>query len=205
MDREAHWQGVYGTKGETEVSWYQREPLVSLELIEAADAGRRGRIVDIGGGASLLVDRLLELGFAEVAVLDISEAALAKSRARLGERAGSVEWIVADVARVEEIGTFDLWHDRAVFHFLTDPADRRCYVDLARRTIPTGGHLLIATFAEGGPTKCSGLDVCRYDASGLGAELGEGFELIREARESHATPWGSAQAFFYGLYRRTSV
>lgn len=205
MDRKGHWEGVYTTKGESEVSWYQAEPRLSLDLIEVADGGRRGRIIDVGGGASLLVDRLLDRGFSRVAVLDLSDAALAKSRDRLGKRAGEVEWIVADIARVEGIGTFDLWHDRAVFHFLTDPEDRRRYVDLARRTIPAGGHLLIATFADDGPTKCSGLDVCRYDARSLAGELGEGFALIADAKETHTTPWEATQSFVYGLFRRTDA
>lgn len=205
MDRKGHWEGVYTTKGESEVSWYQAEPRLSLDLIEVADGGRRGRIIDVGGGASLLVDRLLDRGFSRVAVLDLSDAALAKSRERLGKRPDEVEWIVADIARVEEVGTFDLWHDRAVFHFLTDPEDRRRYVDLARRTIPAGGHLVIATFADDGPTKCSGLDVCRYDARSLAGELGEGFALIADAKETHTTPWEATQSFVYGLFRRTNA
>ena len=159
-------------------------------------------MIDVGGGASLLVDRLLDLPFERIAVLDISEAALSKARSRLGERASRVEWIVADIIEAESLGIFDVWHDRAVFHFLTDAADRRRYVELARRTVPVGGHHIIATFAGDGPKRCSGLDVCRYNAETMGAELGGGFSLVREARESHTTPRGSSQAFFYGVFRR---
>ena len=150
----------------------------------------------------MLVDRLLELPFGEIAVLDISETALGKAMVRLGERGERVRWVVADVTDALDLGTFDVWHDRAVFHFLTEAADRRKYVELARRTIPMGGHLIIASFADDGPKRCSDLDVCRYNAETMGAELGEGFSLVRDARETHTTPWGSSQAFFYGVFRR---
>jgi SAM-dependent methyltransferase len=200
--RKDHWEGVYQAKGEADLSWYQEDPRLSLELIAAFAPAEGGRIIDVGGGASVLVDCLLEGSFERIAVLDISETALSKTRARLGERAGRVEWIVDDVTAVESLGTFDVWHDRAVFHFLTDAEDRRKYADLVRRTVPEGGHLIIATFAVDGPRQCSNLDVCRYDAASLGAELGAGFSLVREAREVHATPWGSSQSFFYGVFRR---
>ena len=150
-DRKSHWEEVYTTKAETGVSWYQDEPKLSLELIGAVAPAEGGRIIDVGGGASVLVDRLLDLPFERIAVLDISETALGKARSRLGERASRVEWFAADVTEVRDIGTFDVWHDRAVFHFLTDAEDREKYVDLARRTVPEGGHLIIATFADAGP------------------------------------------------------
>src|SRR5262249_19652377 len=140
IDRRAHWEGVYSTRGETGVSWYQVEPRLSLDLIRSVAPATHGRIIDVGGGASVLVDRLLELPFPKIAVLDISETALSRARSRLGERARRVDWIVADVTEIEALGTFDIWHDRAVFHFLTDPHDRSGYVDLALRTIPQGGH-----------------------------------------------------------------
>jgi SAM-dependent methyltransferase len=201
-DRKTHWEHVYSTKAETGVSWYQDEPRLSLELIGAVVPAEGGRIIDVGGGASVLVDRLLDLPFGEIAVLDISETALGKAKARLGQRAKRVRWLVADVTNTPELGTFDVWHDRAVFHFLTDPADRRRYAKLARQTVPEGGHLVIATFADDGPKRCSDLDVCRYNAWSLASELGEGFSLVREARETHTTPWGSSQPFFYGVFRR---
>jgi SAM-dependent methyltransferase len=201
-DPKTHWEAVYSTKAETGVSWYQDEPRLSLELIGAVAPAEGGRIIDVGGGASVLVDRLLDLPFERIAVLDISETALGKAKARLGERAERVRWVVADVTEGPELGTFDVWHDRAVFHFLTDPDDRRSYVELARQTVPQGGHLVIATFADDGPKECSNLDVCRYNARSLASELGEGFSLVREARETHTTPWGSPQPFIYGVFKR---
>jgi 2-polyprenyl-3-methyl-5-hydroxy-6-metoxy-1,4-benzoquinol methylase len=201
-DRKAHWEEVYAATGEAGVSWYQAEPRLSLELIGAVAPAAGGRIIDVGGGASLLVDRLLDLPFERIAVLDIAETALDKARRRLGERAEPVEWIAADVTEIQDVGTFDVWHDRAVFHFLTDAADRGKYVDLARRTVPVGGHLIIASFADDGPKRCSDLDVCRYNAASMAAELGEGFSLVNQARETHSTPWNTSQAFFYGVFRR---
>jgi SAM-dependent methyltransferase len=201
MERTSHWEGVYSTKGEREVSWFQEEPTLSLELIRQVSP-ENGRVIDVGGGASVLVDRLLDLGFDGLAVLDISGEALAKARARLGERAERVRWIEADVTVASSLGEFDVWHDRAVFHFLTESGDRRKYVELAKRTVPPGGHVIIATFSLAGPPKCSGLDVCRYDAASLAVELGEGFSLVREAEETHRTPWDSAQAFTYAVFRR---
>jgi SAM-dependent methyltransferase len=202
INHKAHWESVYSTKGDTGVSWYQSEPRLSLELIRAVAPSIRGRIIDVGGGSSVLVERLLDLPFERVAVLDIAETALSRARSRLGERAGRVEWIAADVTEIQDLGTFDVWHDRAVFHFLTDAAERRNYVDLARRALPEGGHLVIASFADDGPKRCSGLDVRRYNAETMGIELGEGFSLVREAKETHTTPWGSSQPFFYGVFRR---
>jgi SAM-dependent methyltransferase len=200
--RKQHWEAVYQTKGETNVSWHQDDPRLSLKLIGAFAPTEGGRIIDVGGGAAVLVDRLLHLPFKRIAVLDISETALSKARSRLGERASLVEWVIADITAVESLGTFDIWHDRAVFHFLTEASDQRKYVELARRTVPESGHLIIATFADDGPKRCSDLDVCRYNAETMGAVLGEGFSLVREARETHTTPSGSSQAFFYGVFRR---
>ena len=200
--RKERWEAIYQTKGATNVSWFQDDPRLSLELIGAFAPAEGGRIIDVGGGASLLVDRLLDLPFERIAVLDISETALSNARSRLGERASRVDWIVADITEAESLGTFDVWHDRAVFHFLTDATDRWKYIELARRTVSVGGHLTIATFADDGPKRCSDLDVCRYNAETMAAELGEGFSLVKDAREMHATPWGSSQAFFYGVFRR---
>jgi 2-polyprenyl-3-methyl-5-hydroxy-6-metoxy-1,4-benzoquinol methylase len=199
---KTHWEKVYSAKEATGVSWYQSEPRLSLELIREVAPVSGGRIIDVGGGASVLVDRLLDHPFARIAVLDIAETALGKVRSRLGERAGRIEWIAADVTEIQDVGTFDVWHERAVFHFLTDAADRRKYVDLARRTVPEGGHLIIASFADDGPKKCSDLGVCRYNAESMVAELGAGFSLIEWARETHTTPCNTAQAFFYGVFRR---
>ncbi|QDV37553.1 hypothetical protein ElP_54930 [Tautonia plasticadhaerens] len=156
----------------------------------------------MGGGASVLIDRLLDLGFETVAVLDISGTALETARARLGRRSGAVRWIEADVTEAGDIGTFDIWHDRAVFHFLTEAADRARYVELARRTVPAGGHLIVATFADEGPRRCSDLDVCRYNPGSLASEFGNGFSLVGGAGETHTTPWGFQQAFTYGVFVR---
>jgi 2-polyprenyl-3-methyl-5-hydroxy-6-metoxy-1,4-benzoquinol methylase len=201
-DPKAHWEAVYAKSGEACVSWYQAEPRLSLELIRTVGLAAGGRIIDVGGGASVLVDRLLAMPFERIAVLDVAETALDLARRRMGVRAAQVEWITADVTEISDVGKFDVWHDRAVFHFLTDDVDRKKYADLARRTLSPGGHLIIASFGDDGPTRCSGLDVCRYNAASMAAELGEGFSLVTCAQEKHTTPWNTSQAFFYGVYRR---
>ena len=201
MDRKAHWEDVYTTKDEREVGWFQPEPLLSLKLIQSVSPSPC-RLIDVGGGTSRLVDRLLDSGFETLAVLDISRAALERTRARVGSRAAMVRWIEADVASASDLGEFDVWHDRAVFHFLTDPACRRRYVELAGQSVPPGGHLIVSTFALEGPTRCSGLEVCRYGVENLAAEFGDAFSLVRQATETHITPKGTPQAFLYGVFRR---
>jgi len=201
MERKAHWETVYQTKSPLEVSWYQREPEISLALIERAGVGPEDAIIDVGGGASVLVDRLLARGFERLAVLDVSAKALTLARERLGERARKVEWFEADVTSFSSPHRFRLWHDRAVFHFLTDPSDRQAYVNSLSNTLEPGGHLIIATFAIGGPTKCSGLDICQYDAARMSVELGSGFELLDEVAETHLTPAGKEQRFIFLHYR----
>lgn len=203
MDRREHWQGVYEGKDPTEVSWFQPRPESSLALIDRLGLGPDARVIDVGGGASRLVDALLERGFRHLTVLDISEKALAHSRSRLGERAGEVRWIEADVTAADLPGPFDLWHDRAVFHFLTDAEDRAAYVQRLVNAVPTGGHAVIATFAEDGPERCSGLPVVRYTAEGLDAELGPAFALRDTFRELHETPAGKEQSFVYCRFERT--
>lgn len=201
MERKEHWENVYSTKAATEVGWYQPDPKISMELISSCcSAG--GSVIDLGGGASFLVDRLLDAGYRRVAVVDISAAALEQAKSRLNEKADRVEWIVADVTGIDDVGTFDLWHDRAVFHFLTAPADRRRYVELARRTIRPGGHAVIGTFALDGPPRCSGLDVRRYDAGMLSDEFGPAFRLVRQVREIHVTPSGKPQPFVFVVLAR---
>lgn len=201
MDRKEHWETIYATKAVTDVSWFEADPRISLDLIERASPSH-GRVIDVGGGASLLVDHLLDRGFAKVAVLDIAAGALERAQARLGARAHHVEWIVGDVTAVQSLGEFDVWHDRAVFHFLTEPRDRRKYVELASRTVPVGGHLILGAFAVDGPLKCSGLEVCQYDSQRLMNELGTGFKLVQERAHLHLTPGGKPQQFFFGLFRR---
>ena len=203
-NRKSHWETVYTTKGENEVSWFQENPAPSLELIDLARPAPQSAIVDIGGGASRLVDSLLARGFSRLTVLDISQAALDTAKARLGARAGEVEWIVADVTKWQPAHTFDICHDRAAFHFLTDPADRSAYVARLRQAVRPGGHVIIGTFAIDGPEKCSGLPVNRYDAASLAEELGEGFELVDSLKQDHVTPWNSTQRFQFCIFRRTS-
>jgi SAM-dependent methyltransferase len=193
-----HWERVYD-KSDAEHSWTQAEPRLSLELI--GEVCGSGRIIDVGGGSSRLAELLLDHGY-EVAVLDISERALERARGRLGRRAGYVQWIAADVTSNPDPGVCDVWHDRAVFHFLTDAADRAAYVSLLTRTLRPGGHAIIATFSPEGPPKCSGLDVRRYDGPALAAEIGPEFELLKSVPEVHTTPWGNTQAFQYSVFRR---
>lgn len=201
MDARQHWDRVYGNKSPAEVSWYQSNPEPSLGLIAAATAGERRRVIDVGGGASVLADRLLDAGH-EVAVLDVSASALAHAKVRLGERATRVRWIEADVTNAPDLGSFDVWHDRAVFHFLTEAADRRRYAQVARKTVVVGGHLVAGTFAPDGPTRCSGLEVRRWDADALAAEFSGGFRLVRACRDAHLTPDGRQQTFTYVLLCR---
>jgi 2-polyprenyl-3-methyl-5-hydroxy-6-metoxy-1,4-benzoquinol methylase len=159
-------------------------------------------VIDVGGGQSFLVDRLLETGFPHVAVLDISQTAINATKARLGDRASQVEWIVADITQRDSLGEFDVWHDRAVFHFITDPEDRTHYVELLKRSLPIGGHFVVGTFARGGPDKCSGLPICQYDAATMQAELGPSFEPVECSEYLHTTPTGKPQQFFFGTYKR---
>jgi SAM-dependent methyltransferase len=201
--RKAHWDNVYTTKRENEVSWFEQNPALSLELIDLARPTAHSAIIDIGGGASRLVDHLVARGFRRVTVLDISGASLEVAKARLGDRVDRVQWIVADVTEWRPTQSFDIWHDRAAFHFLTEPADRAAYVGCLKQALPSGGHAIIGTFAIDGPEKCSGLPICRYDAAALADELGKGFELIASRRQDHATPFNSEQRFQFCVFRRS--
>lgn len=203
MDPKAHWESVYRERGPEGVSWYQPEARLSLELIRRAAPPPAPAVLDVGGGASTLVDGLLAAGYARAVVLDLSGAALAAARERLGpERAARVEWREADVLEAAlPTASVDVWHDRAVFHFLLDAAARRRYVAQVRRAVRPGGHVLVATFAEDGPARCSGLEVARYEPAALHAEFGGGFRLVESVREKHLTPWGAPQAFTYCLCR----
>lgn len=202
MNWREHWEGIYRTKDDTELSWFQSRPSVSLSLIESLRPKPR-RVIDVGGGQSTLAGELLERGVEEVAVLDISASAIERGKERLGLRADRVRWIIGDVLEPQDLGEFDLWHDRAVFHFLTEPEDRRRYVSTARRAVCEGGHAIVATFALTGPEMCSGLPVRRYDAARLASELGRSFQLVGSASESHTTPWGTVQDFTYAVLRRS--
>jgi SAM-dependent methyltransferase len=200
--RQSHWENVYASKRENEVSWFQESPAPSLALIVEVRATPDSAIIDIGGGASRLVDHLIDRGFHDVTVLDLSAAALEASKARLGERAGSAQWLVADVTTWEPSRTYDIWHDRAAFHFLTEERDRAGYIARLKQGLKIGGHAIIATFALDGPEKCSGLPVMRYDAARLGQTLGTGFKLLQSHGNDHATPWGSHQQFQFSVFLR---
>jgi SAM-dependent methyltransferase len=205
MNRKEHWNQVYQTKAPDDVSWYQTQPTTSLKLIKASGVAKDQGVIDVGAGVSALVDFLLDAGFTRLGVLDISSAALQHARERLGVRAAAVEWFEADVTEFRPPHRFGLWHDRAVFHFLTDPADRRKYVETICRTLMPDGHAIIATFAIEGPLKCSGLDVARYDAASLAAELGAGFQLREQVDEIHVTPWSTEQKFSFFRFSRAGA
>ncbi len=202
MDPRQHWEEVYSQKAEQDLSWFQAEPSLSLELIHEASIGKQESIVDVGAGASRLMDRLLEEGYTDLTALDIAEAALQKSRARMGDAAARVLWFAADVTRWQPPKHYRLWHDRAVFHFLTEAADRAAY----RRTLETAlipyGTAIIASFALDGPERCSSLPVQRYSPESLAAELGPGFRLMEQRSEAHTTPAGKLQLFQYSVFRR---
>lgn len=201
-ERQQHWEGVYGSKVPTEVSWFQEAPTVSLELIFATGIDKDAWIVDVGGGASVLVDHLWGQGYRHLTVLDISAAALEHAKARLGHEAQEVEWVAGDATLWEPPRSYGLWHDRAVFHFLTDANDRRAYKTVLEHAVAPDGHVVIATFALDGPEKCSNLPVQRYSPETLAAELGEGFALEDTAVEDHQTPAGKTQKFTYCRFRR---
>ena len=201
MDRHAHWEGVYHAKHTTEVSWFEVEPAVSLALIQSV-APTGGQIIDVGGGASLLVDRLVETRRWDVTVLDVSATALELAQARLRQQADRVRWIEADITQAQQLGTYDIWHDRAVFHFLTRPEDRAAYLDRLRGALVPGGHVVLGTFALAGPNECSGLPVCRYDAASLATVLGSDCSLVQQLEHAHLTPQGNTQPFMFGVFRK---
>jgi SAM-dependent methyltransferase len=203
MGDARHWNEVYGTKPAETVSWYEDEPRNSLAMLDAAGIGPDAAVVDVGGGASRLVDALLDRGFTRVSVLDLSSAALDVARARLAGRAGQVEWVVQDVTCWEPAsGSIDLWHDRAVLHFLVDEQDRQAYLRALGAGLKPGGFAILAPFALTGPEKCSGLPVCRYSPESLQFLLGSGFTLMKSLAATHITPGGSRQDFIYCLFRR---
>lgn len=202
MSIEDHWQAVYASKGEAGVSWYQNSPSPSLELIIETGAKPREQVIDIGGGASHLVDALLERGHNDLTVLDLSPAALNVSATRLGAVARDVQWIAGDVRKWNPPRKFAIWHDRAAFHFLISAEARAAYMRNLRTGLAMGGHAIIGTFALDGPEKCSGLPVRRYSPDTLQRELGGEFNLVRSIPHSHRTPWGSEQHFQFSVFHR---
>lgn len=204
MEPKNHWEQVYTSKDTTEVSWFQEHAERSLKLIEDAGIPHTANIIDVGGGASTLVDDLLAHSYQNITVLDISGAALAAARMRLGSRAETVHWLEANILDVQlPERTYDVWHDRAVFHFLLTPEQRHAYVKTVLRAVKPGGLVIVATFGENGPTMCSGLPVMRYSADSLHHEFGEPFMMIGHEEESHKTPAGKVQQFVYCLCRKT--
>lgn len=204
MRPKEHWEQVYAGRSASAVSWYQAHAERSLGLIRATGAGTNASIIDVGGGASTLAEDLLAQGYTDLTVLDISAAAIATAKARLGERALEVRWIEADITTINlPRHCIDVWHDRAVFHFLTQPEDRMTYVSEVLHAVRPGGHVIIATFAEDGPTRCSGLPVVRYSPGELHAEFGQAFSLYRSEREEHVTPTGAVQQFLYCHMRKS--
>jgi len=199
-----HWEQVYATKATTGVSWFQEHAEQSLRLIADTGVPHSAAIIDVGGGASTLVDDLLARGYTSLSVLDISAAALDAARARLGQRANLVRWIEGDITAVDlPARAYDVWHDRAVFHFLTAPEQRHAYVEHVLRSVNPGGHVIVSTFAEDGPSQCSGLPVMRYSADALHSEFGAAFKLLKHESEAHKTPAGGVQKFIY-CYCRVS-
>jgi SAM-dependent methyltransferase len=203
MSGRDHWDRIYGAKAPAELSWYESVPVTSLRLIDAAGLPPGARLLDVGGGASTLVDALLDRGDIAVSVLDLSWRAIERARLRLGARAPSVTWLEGDVLRVElPPEGYDLWHDRALFHFLTESRDREAYIGKMLGSVRPGGHLVMATFAADGPVRCSGLPVVRYSPGDLGAELGDSFELLEHEHVGHRTPGGTVQRFLFARFLR---
>lgn len=198
MDVQTHWEKVYAEKAPNAVSWYRPHLETSLALIEQTASGRSAKVIDVGGGESTLVDDLLDHGYENITVLDISQSAIDANRKRLGKAAERVRWLVADITRVElESSLYEVWHDRAVFHFLTAAADRVAYVRQVAHAVKRGGHVIVSTFGPEGPERCSGLDVVRYDAESLHREFGIHFRMLGSSTELHRTPLGTIQQFLY--------
>jgi SAM-dependent methyltransferase len=200
MSTQSHWEHIYGTKAPDRVSWFRPHLETSLALIERVTCDHDGSIIDVGGGEATLVDDLVRTGYTRLTVLDISRTAIDFTKDRLGSLAAGVDWIVADVTQAKlPADSYDVWHDRAVFHFLTAPSQRAAYVERVARAVKPGGHVIIGTFGPEGPSKCSGLDVERYDAESLHGEFGARFRLIDSLKELHQTPFGTMQQFLYCL------
>ena len=198
MNTQAHWDQIYRTKAPDQLSWYSPHLSASLELIERASVSRRAAIVDIGGGESTLVDDLLARGYQDITVLDLSQAAIDANKGRLGREAERIHWLAADITKIElKVSSLDVWHDRAVFHFLTASDERAAYVRQVALALRPGGHVIIGTFGPEGPVRCSGLDVVRYDAASLHDEFGKRFCLVESTKQQHHTPFGTTQQFLY--------
>ncbi len=198
MDNKQHWDNVYASKQSEDLTWYQQHERISLDIIKNVAPNITSNIIDIGGGSSTLIDDLLNTGYRNLSVLDLSSEALSTSKKRLAERNSVISWIEADITKVElPKNYYDVWHDRAVFHFLTQQQDREAYVDRVNNSVKPGGYVIVATFGSDGPLKCSGLPVVRYDSKELHNEFGNGYKLIDHIEEEHLTPKGAIQKFIY--------
>lgn len=198
---KTHWESIYAEKLPQDVSWYQQEPTIALKIIRHF-SDKNARIIDVGGGASVLVDHLLKSGYSKLAVLDISGKAIEHTKNRLPYQATTIEWFEKDITEFIPPHTYDIWHDRAVFHFLTDIKSRRLYINVLKNTVKSGAHIIIATFAKDGPTKCSNLDIVQYDNLSIQNELGDEFNLLESQFETHTTPAGREQRFIYFVFQR---
>jgi len=205
MNRQEHWESIYKDKSPAELGWYQKQPVISLELIRKFAKDQSDYIIDVGGGASNLCDYLLDEGFKNITVLDLSSHAITCSQQRLGNKSALINWRIADVTQFVPDCTYDIWHDRAVFHFLTDKNDREQYRRVMEAATTPGSHVIVAAFTTGGPAKCSGLDVVQYDCEKLQVELGQKFVYIEERFEMHITPGGQKQAYGYYVFERSKT
>jgi len=205
LDRKKHWENIYQTKNATDVSWFQARPSVSLEFIEEFAIPKSEKIIDVGGGDSLLVDHLLDLGYSDITVLDISEAALKKAKQRLGDRASQVKWIVADAATFQPIEKYGFWHDRAAFHFLTKEIEIKSYITTIQQNLKPDGVLVVGTFSENGPTTCSGIEIKQYSETSMTRRLKRFFEKVKCITVDHKTPFESIQNFIFCSFRRLAV
>ena len=205
MDRQKHWEDIYQSKDTAEVSWFQASPTTSLQFVKEFKLPLSAKIIDVGGGDSFMVDCLLEMGYCNITVLDISKTAISKAKERLGEKAKTVKWIVADAAGFQPTETYDFWHDRAAFHFLTDKQEISNYVDTIRSYVKPGGYLVLGTFSEQGPTKCSGIEIKQYSENTMTSLLTDFFNKIRCITVDHKTPFNTLQNFIFCSFKRLAV
>lgn len=202
FNRQSHWQNIYATKELTDVSWYQPVPQTSLDFVIKNNLPKNAKIIDIGGGDSFFAEQLLDIGYTDITVLDISEKALERAKERLGDNAGKIKWIVADAAHFEPVEKYDFWHDRAAFHFLTDTEDIQNYTTIAYNALNENGIMVIGTFSENGPKKCSGIDITQYSQYSLGEAFAQGFEKLECFNIDHKTPFDTIQNFTFCSFRK---
>lgn len=202
QDMKEYWENVWTRKKSNEVSWYQKDPKISIDLILSTNLSKDARIIDVGGGDSNLVDRLLDRGFKDITVLDISAKALERTKERLGKNAEMVKWIECDIRELESGDRYDVWHDRALLHFLTSEEDLKNYVELTRKYVKEGGYLILSTFSTKGPMMCSGLDTKQFSEESMKKLFSSGFEHVKSFEEKHMTPFGTDQIFIYSVFKK---